>query len=145
MKILVGWTIAALVCAGCSTAPRRSADETLAFYSAHAGAPVDSFRLLGHISHWEPLGKEALVVWTRPDEAWLLELYGPCEGLDVSSAIGLTDHVGRVESQLDDVLVSRPSSVQLPCRIRGIRPLDLASIREAETIRRSVPATPVGH
>ena len=148
VKILNGWTIAALVCAGCSTSPSRmSADAKLALYSAHAGAPVDSFRLLGRLTSWEALGSEALVVWTRPNEAWLLEPYGPCDGLDYSSAISLTDHAGRVEAGLDYVLVSNPSPIHLPCKIRGIRPLDLAAIREAEKERRSTTtaATPVSH
>ena len=148
VKILIGWTFVALVCAGCSTSPpRMSADARLALYSAHAGPPVDSFRLLGRLSSWEALGDEALVVWTRPNEAWLLEPYGPCDGLDYSSAISLTDHAGRVEAGLDSVLVSNPSPVHLPCRIRGIRPLDLAAIREAEKAMRSatVPAAAAGH
>jgi hypothetical protein len=124
-----------------------STDAKLAFYSAHAGAPVDSFRLFGRLSHWEPLGNEALVVWTRPNEAWLLDPYGPCDGLDYSSAISLTDHAGRVEAGLDYVLVSHPSPVHVPCRIRSIRALDLGAIREAEKARRSttVPTSPAGH
>lgn len=144
VKILMGWTIAAMVCAGCSTMP---ADAKLAFYSQHAGPPVDSFRLLGRLVNWEPLGDEALVVWTRPNEAWLLEPYGPCDGLDYSSAIRLTDHAGRVEAGLDSVLVSHPSPVHVPCRIRSIRPLDLAAIGEAEKARRSTtaPTTPADH
>ena len=148
MKILIGWTIAALVCAGCSTSPSRmSVDAKLALYSTHAGPPVDSFRLLGRLSKWESLGDEALVVWTRPNEAWLVEPYGPCDGLDYSSAISLTDHAGRVEAGLDHVLVNNPSPVHVPCTIRSIRPLDLAAIREAEKARRSAtaPATPGGH
>lgn len=147
MKILIGWTIAALACAGCSTLARRPADAKLAFYSAHAGAPVDGFRSLGRFDNWEPLGNEALAVWTRPNEAWLLELYGPCDGLDFSIAIGLTDHVGRVEAGFDDVLVSHPSPIHVPCRIRSIRPLDVAAIHEAEKARRSTtsPVTPAGH
>ena len=116
------------------------ADAKLTFYSAHAGPPVDSFRLLGRLTKWEALGNEALVVWTRPNEAWLLEPYGPCDGLDFSSAISLTDHAGRVEAGLDYVLVSHPSPVHLPCGIRSIRPLDLAAIRQAEKARRSTPA-----
>ena len=147
MKNLIGWTLAALVCAGCSTWSRMAPDQKLAFYMAHAGAPVDDFRLMGQLSSWEPLGNEALVAWTRPNEAWLLELYGPCDGLDFSSAIGLTDHAGRVEAGLDYVLVSHPAPVHLQCRIRSIRPVDVAMLREDEKARRSmkVPAAPATH
>src|SRR4051812_40630017 len=137
MRALIGWIIAALACAGCSTWSRMPPDAKLALYVAHAGAPVDDFPLLGRLDNWESLGREALVVWTRPRQAWLLELYGPCDGLDFSTAIGLTDHAGRVEAGLDSVLVSHPAPVQLPCRIRTIRPVDTAALRGAEKARRS--------
>lgn len=124
-----------------------SADAKLAIYSAHAGPPVDSFGLSGRLSHWESLGNEALVVWTRPNEARLLEPYGSCDGLDYSSAISLTDHAGRVEAGLDYVLVSNPSPVHEPCRIRGIRPLGLAAIHQVEKAWRSAtaPTPTAGH
>jgi hypothetical protein len=129
--------MAVLVCAGCSTLARKPPDAKRAFYASHAGPPVPSFRSLGRFDNWEPLGRDALVVWTRPNEAWLLELYGPCDGLDFSIAIALTDHVGRVEAGMDDVLVSHPSPLHIPCRIRTIRPIDVAAVRAAEKVERA--------
>src|SRR5688500_13475283 len=56
---------------------QRDADK-LALYNAHAGAPVNKFRYFGSINGWTPLGDEAIAVWTRPNEAYLLDLTGPC-------------------------------------------------------------------
>jgi hypothetical protein len=132
MKFFVGWIIAAVVCAGCASVKPRPVDARLALYRAHAGAPVPSFRSLGRFDNWEALGDDALAVWTRPNQAWLLELYGPCDGLQYSVAIGLTDHLGQVEAGYDEVRVSHPSPIRIPCRIRSIRPLDVSGIRQAE-------------
>jgi hypothetical protein len=132
MNVGVGWIIAVLAFAGCSTLAPRPPSPRLALYAAHAGAPVPSFRSLGRFDNWEPLGDDVLAVWTRPNQAWLLELYGPCDGLEYSVAIGVTDHAGQVEAGLDRVLVSHPSPVQAPCTIRTIRPLDVSAIKQAE-------------
>ena len=53
-------------------------------------------------------GDSALAVWTRPSEAYLLELSGPCPDLSYA-AIGLTSSMGRVSSRFDKVLVRDPT------------------------------------
>ena len=132
-------SMVALCCAvllgACSTTP-SAPDGKLALYRAHAGASVPSFRYLGRIDSWESLGDEALAVWTRPHEAWLLELAGPCNGLDFSPVIGLTSQVGQVSAGFDKVLVKDPSSIRIPCVIRAIRPLDVAALRQIDQQRR---------
>ena len=54
--------------AACSNSgmPRATDAERLAFYEAHAGEPVRSFRMFGRLNGWTPLGNSAMVVWTRP-------------------------------------------------------------------------------
>ena len=62
----------------------------------------------------------ALVSWMRPNEAWLLELYGPCWP-GFTPAMRLDSHHGmdRRSMQVDScVRRSRPTS---PCRIADIR------------------------
>ena len=54
----------------------------------------------------EQRGDEALAVWTRPNEAWLLDLSGPCPDLEFTHAIGLTDNLGMVHARFDKVLAS---------------------------------------
>jgi hypothetical protein len=68
---------------GASTAaPATAQQRALARYDAYAGRPVKSFTWLGHFDSWEPLGKDRLLVYTKPNEAYLLKVSGPC---DVSS------------------------------------------------------------
>ena len=122
-----------LMATACATGG-MSDTEKLALYRAHAQAPVPSFRYLGRIDGWTPLGDTALAVWTRPNQAYLLEVDGPCPDLDFALAIGLTNNFGTVHSRFDKVIPRVGGGVPqpLPCFIREIRPLDVKAIKSAE-------------
>jgi hypothetical protein len=145
MKLSTVSLLCALMLVGCSTLRNAEPDQRLVLYQAHAGAPVASFRYLGRINSWESLGDEAIAIWTRPNEAWLLGLAGPCNGLNFTPVIGLTSQTGAVHAGFDEVLVRDPASIQIPCRIQTIRPLDVAAIREAEKAKRAGEAAPPAH
>lgn len=131
---------ATLALGACATGGGLSNAQQLALYQAHAGEPVASFNYLGSINGWTPLGDTAIAVWTRPREAWLLELYGPCSGLQSTPAIALTNTMNRVSARFDKVLVrDTGSSMDMPCIIREIRALDVNAIREAEKQAREQP------
>ncbi len=115
----------------CASTGLRDA-EKLELYRAHAGEPVDSFRLLGRLNGWTPLGDEALAVWTRPGEAFLLELFGPCQDLEFTPAIGLTSTLSRVQARFDKVLVRSSGGPNMPCHIETIRPLDVKALKASE-------------
>lgn len=117
---------------GCASTSRVSDAQKYAIYEANAGEAVDHFRYFGSINGWTPLGDSALAVWTRPSEVWLLDLSGPCQDLAFSSAIGVTSSMNRVSARFDKVLVRNRSSINIPCHIRQIRPLDVKGIRAAE-------------
>lgn len=143
---------AALALSACASDParpgpgKRDADKR-ALYEAHAGAPVDKFRFFGEINGWTSLGDAAIAVWTKPSEAWLLDLSGPCQGIDYAFAIGLTSQFGQVSRGFDKVLVHDRSQVDIPCRIAKIRPLDVKAIEQAERSAREAqkaPAQPSG-
>ena len=121
---------ALLALAGCATSRTDDDRAMLAMYRAHAGAPVQSFSFLGHINGWTAIGDSAIAVWTRPQEAFLLELDGPCYDLEVTPFIGLTSTFNRVSAKFDRVLVR--DQVGTPCRIDSIRPLDVTAVRAAE-------------
>lgn len=123
---------ATTVLAACASMSGMTDAEKYALNDAHAGAPVDHFRYLGSINGWTPLGDAALVVWTRPSEAWLLDLSGTCQDLRSTPAIGLTSSMGRVNARFDKVLVRSTGSINMPCHIRQIRPLDVKAVRAAE-------------
>ena len=123
----------ALSLGACSTT-RMSDAETLALYKAHAGEPVKSFQYLGHLKGWTPLGDTALAVWTKPTQAYLLELYGPCNDLEFAPAISLSSIANSVSARFDNVYVhgGGAPSMRLPCRIETIRALDVKALKQAQ-------------
>ena len=125
--------------AGCATDPARRDADQLALYRAHAGAPVPGFPYYGRMSSWTPLGDTSLAVWTSPSRAWLLEVDGPCNDLVFAQGVQLTAGAGRVHARFDHVTPIGTGLAAMPCRIREIRPIDVAALREARR-RRDAPA-----
>lgn len=121
--------------AACASTPRLSDSDRYALYQGHAGQPVDSFRYFGEINGWTPLGNQALVVWTRPNQAYLLDLFGPCQDLDYAPAITVTNMMGEVSSRFDKVIVrgGGGNPVRFPCRISKIRAIDVKAVKQAES------------
>jgi hypothetical protein len=83
-----------------------------------------------------------LAVWTRPDQAFLLELGHPCEGLSVASSVSVTSELRTVSAMVDSVIVARTGHqvAAAPCRIEEIRPLDLPSLKQAQDALRQADA-----
>lgn len=121
---------------------RERIDEKLARYEAHAGAPVQSFNYLRTVS-WTPLGREAFAIWTGPNRAWLIQVHRPCSDLDFAQAISLTTGPGRSVTDLDSVILHRSilgddrRDPGMRCRIREIRPLDVAGLKASEKAARA--------
>jgi hypothetical protein len=127
------------VLAACSSVPwAQRQQQRQAAYASAAGAPVRSFHFFSLWS-WEPLGDSQVVVYTRPSEAWLLDLDGTCQNLQFTQAIGLTSSSGTVFSRFDKVLTGRP---YIPCMITQIRPVDLQQLRVAQETQRKIEAAP---
>ncbi len=131
-KVMIALMAAALL-GGCATAGKLSSNERLALYRAHAGAPVNNFRYFGSFNGWTELGDSALAVWTKPSEAWLLSLSGPCLDLSYAPAISITNMMGQVSARFDRVVVLGSGPVgRVPCRIETIQPLDVKALRASE-------------
>jgi hypothetical protein len=111
--------------AACTQDPARTAAARKATYAAAAGAPVRSFRLDRPLWSWEALDADQLVVYTKADEAWLLDVPG-CNRLPYANVIGLTSNLHEVVVRFDRVLTGRND---FPCFITRIRPLDVAKIK----------------
>ncbi|MGB3268730.1 MAG: DUF6491 family protein [Rhodanobacter sp.] len=127
------------VLAACSSVPLAQREQQRqAAYASAAGAPVRSFHFFTLWS-WEPLGDRQVVVYTRPSQAWLLDLDGPCQDLPFTQAIGLTSSSGTVFNRFDKVLVGRSS---MPCMITQIRPVDVKQLRVAQEAQRKIDAAP---
>lgn len=119
-----------LMAAACASVPDKGNQE-LQFYRAHAGAKVYSFNYLGHMDSWKALGSSTIALWTRPSEAWLIDLVGICNNLEYTPAIGIPRNVGQVRTG-SQILVHDPSGIENPCYIQSIRPLDANAIREGD-------------
>jgi hypothetical protein len=131
MKRWLSALLMTLALGACASGSGLAEVERLALYRAHAGAPVGSFHYFGRLNGWTPLGDSALVVWTRPKQAYLLDLNGRCPDLDFAQAITITNQFGTVYAHFDKVIpLARGATI--PCHIREIRPLDVAAIRDAE-------------
>ncbi|MNM65298.1 hypothetical protein D3C81_767320 [compost metagenome] len=133
MKKMFSALLAAAVLVGCATTGKLTSGERLALYRAHAGEPVKDFRYFGSLNGWTELGDSALAVWTKPSEAWLLSLSGPCLDLSFAPAITVTNMMGQVSAKFDRVIVhGNGPMMHVPCRIDTIQPLDVKALRATE-------------
>jgi hypothetical protein len=142
-------TALALLLAACASAPyaQRTSERQSAYANA-AGAPVRQFHFFSLYS-WEPLGNHELAVYTRPNEAWLLDVDDGCYGLEYAQAIGLTSSLGQVMVRFDRVLTGYRN---FPCTIVQIRPVDVKKLkavqqqqRQIRSEQRSVDKDAAGH
>jgi Family of unknown function (DUF6491) len=134
----------ALLSSACATSG-LSRDERVAVYRAHAGEPISSFRVADRTLSWRALSDDALIVWTRSNQANLLEFSPRCIGLRSARTIDISNSRGLVSVQFDSVRIIAPATATRPnptCRITAIRPLDLQAIndfklelREAQTMQ----------
>jgi hypothetical protein len=136
MKRIAPILATAVALAGCASTPSLSDNDKLALYRAHAGPPVTSFHYFGRLDSWTDIGDRAVAIWTRPSEAWLLELSGRCSGLRFTPVIGLTSQTGMVSARFDKVLVRNGAVPDFPCTIQTIRPLDTKALKQAERTAR---------
>jgi hypothetical protein len=118
----------AMLLGACSSVPyaermaHRQAD-----YAGSVGAPVASFRYTTDLYSWEPVGDTQVAVYTKPREAYLLDLGVKCPDLGSNYDIGLTSSFGKVTAGFDKVLSGQR---HVPCRIVQIRPVDVPRLRE---------------
>lgn len=129
--------LSCMLLAACSTVPyAQRLQQRQQAYSASAGAPVRSFRLVmgASIYSWEPLSETQLVVYTLPTRAYLLDVW-PCNNLIFTNAIGLTSFADQVQTGFDKVLTGRG---YIPCVIKQIRPVDLAQFKLEKQEQRHV-------
>lgn len=133
MKRLIAAAVLACSLVACASTGKLSSAERLEMYRAHAGAEVKSFQYFGSLNGWTELGNNALAVWTKPNQAWLLSLSGPCPDLSFAPAISVTNMMGQVSARFDNVIVHGAGpGPQMPCRIQTIQPLDVKALRASE-------------
>ena len=130
---------AAVLLAGCSSVPRAERlPQRQAAYAAAAGAPVNSFRFFTQLWSWEDLGPDQVVVYTKPKQAWLLDVPG-CIELPFANAIGLTSNLDQVSINFDKVITGRNN---IPCTIQRIRPIDVGKLKAVQQEQRQIKTEP---
>ncbi|HET7266501.1 MAG TPA: DUF6491 family protein [Oleiagrimonas sp.] len=141
MHLAIVSTLAVLLLAGCTAFHARYQREQARLSAIHAaaGKPVSSFNYMATTMYsWEPLNEHELLVYTRPNQAWLLNV-GLCPQLPYTVAIGLTSHVGQVSTMLDSVLVGGSS---FPCTIQKIQPVDVGELKQRMQARKGAKIVP---
>lgn len=128
LRLLSLLVLAMLLGACAANHARAQRDQArLAAVHAAAGKPVGSFNyMMSTLYSWQPLSEHELLIYTRPDKAWLLNV-GVCPELPYTPAIGLTSHVGQVSTGLDSVIVNRGN---FPCHIQKIQPVDVKLLKQ---------------
>jgi len=107
-------------------APVLAKHRQQANYAAYAGDPIPEFKF-SHLYNWQRTGDKTVVVWTRPNTAYLLTLANNCDALSgrVTVQIGGVDGIeGRLQAGMGDIIVG-----QLRCRVNQIQPIDLAAMK----------------
>lgn len=139
MKSLLFAPLVVLLLAACaSMGVKLSDNQRLDIHRAHAGEPVRSFHNFGNLYNWTTLGDSALTVWTRRNQAYLLELDGRCPSLDFARTIAFSGQGGTVFAGMDNVIVLDRDRMDIPCRIKQIQPIDVKKVERAERDARDV-------
>jgi hypothetical protein len=124
--------VALQLVAACASAPKMTREERIEWYRANAGEPVRSFFYSGHLRGWTALDERSIALWTRSNEAYLLEFFPRCPDLAFASTITISHQIGRVNAGFDSVTVRRASGGigGVRCRIETIRPIDTTVVKE---------------
>jgi uncharacterized protein DUF6491 len=122
-------TVGFVLLASCASSTHQSNQERRAQYAAYAGPPIQQFTWFGHFDGWEPLGQTDLVVFTTPSDAYLLNVWPPCDLRFAfngrgGETIGVTSTSGTVSAGLDSVIERSPDVGRTVCPINEIRKVD---------------------
>jgi hypothetical protein len=130
LRLLVATCVATMLaaCAGNRVGERQQARLELA--ESLAGESVDSV-WYQRLQNWEPLSEDRLIIWTRTNEAWLLDVQRPCSELPWAQGISIPTMSRQIRANFDSVQVRHQR-----CRITRIRELDARALREGGDMRR---------
>ena len=108
--------LCALLAACAATAPRG--DPPPDEYLPYAGAAVDEFHFF-RLYDWQRAGRDRVVLWTDPGQAYLVTVMAPCVELDFTEYLGVSSTVQTV-SRFESLFPGHRDR----CPITEIRPLD---------------------
>jgi len=117
-RVLVLGVMIPMLASCASSGGRERELARLAEFESVAGEPISSFHFW-QLRDFETLGPEHVAVWTRVNEAYLIEVRTPCNGLAFATRIGLSSSQNRVTQAFDAVRFERER-----CPIAQIRKVD---------------------
>ncbi|MCC6578865.1 MAG: hypothetical protein IT440_00355 [Phycisphaeraceae bacterium] len=112
-------------CAGAGDYRERQ-DARLAEFEAHAGPPVDRISLYTRLDGWNALAPDQLAIFLGVNRVYLLNLKGPCSGLEFQQQIGISSSNNTVDARFDKVYFEHQV-----CWIKQIRPVDYKALKRA--------------
>jgi hypothetical protein len=122
--------------AGCASGtPLHESDQQIrARYAAYEGPPISQFTWLGHFYNWEALGKDELVVFTTPSDAYYLKVWPNCDLRFAfngrgDQSISVTSTAGTVSAGLDSITEDSAALGRMACPISEIRKVDYRRMR----------------
>lgn len=133
-----------VLCAGCAGGiPLHPGQQKVRDrYAAYAGPPIPSFTWLGRYDGWEALGKDELVIFTTPNDAYMLKIWPPCDMRFVINSIALSSTGPTVTAHLDSVITNSPSTGRWRCPIDEIRRVDYLRMKADLRAQAQPPAQP---
>lgn len=125
---------ATLLVTACASSSQMTREQRVEWYRANAGEPVRSFFYSGHLRGWTALDDRSIALWTRSNEAFLIEFFPRCPDLAFASTITVSNRIGRVNAGFDSVTVRRASGGigGVRCRIETIRPINTQVVSESK-------------
>jgi Family of unknown function (DUF6491) len=118
----------------CATNVAQRDQQQLEEFQRYAGPPIEQFTWLGHYYSWQYVGQYKVVVWTAPNDAYLITVLPPCEDLPWAHSIGLTSTQSTVSARFDSVLVRN-----WKCQISEIRPIDYLRMKQDMRAQHEAP------
>jgi hypothetical protein len=120
-------------CASNSQSPPGSGtpaqQQALVRYTHYAGPPLPSFTWLGRFWSWEPLSRDQLAVWTTANDAYLLQIWPPCDLRFAGLGIGISSTASIIWRGSDSVIVRSGGAGPTSCPIDSIRRIDVQRMR----------------
>jgi hypothetical protein len=116
---------------GCASAIPLHEDltEVRDRYSAYGGPPIDSFTWMGSYDGWEDLGKDQLVLFTGPSDAYLIKVWPTCDLRFGIERLGLSTTASTVNARLDSITYYSQATGPMRCPIEEIRKVNYRAMQ----------------
>lgn len=124
---LIVLVAATCVLGGCAANAQRKQmqNDEERIYRQFAGSSIDQIRSFRYTS-WQPVGDYSLLLETRLNEWYLIDVGGPCMGLPFAHAIAFRNQMNSLQARFDYIIVDGDQ-----CRIETIRPVDYKAAQQA--------------